>query len=426
MVYQQNSIGKRKLANLNDSNNKPITNSTRRPVSSQSNSESPMSNRASKLKSLVTSDLGQKSLKTSGLKSSKNQDDPTEQPKNKFQKTNNTFNKLKCSNDTTAGLNKKPHIKQQNQLDSKQNRLTQSQQPYNYFNDVYNGETFNFASLANYQQQEKFYEQRIKSLREQLEKMKSYKKLSDQASLRESAIKAEILDFKVENGNFNHLAQFLSEVAQIERESIENISIVNNWYEKQKSEVELQYNLEHRRAIQEFQDKRKELKENLLNDHEEKRKQVETDRNVIDINMDTADIKPTNTRKLRHRNKNQTNSGQANFDYSNMDSNSFDLESANHLHGSNSIIASSAVLLQNSVLSASLINTSAVGLVSGANGTAACLNGSGSNHYNGSYFGNSVLNNLASSNERKRKIGPAALTFTISEDEINEDLKCLS
>lgn len=323
--------------------------------------------------------------------------------------------------------------KQPNQLESKcRQRFAQPQnQPYNFLNDTYNGETFNFESFENYQKQENFYEQRIKSLREQLEKMKSFKKLSTQASLRSSAIKAEISDFKVESG-FNHLSKFLHDVAQIERESAENISIVNNWHEKQKSEVELQYNLEHRRAIQEFQDKRKELKENLRNDNEEKRRQVEIDRNLLDINMDISDVKPTTTRKLRRRFNvnpiaNLPNSAQANFDYS-MDSNSFDIESASHHHNSNSIMSSSAVLLQSSVLCASLINASTVGLVSGSNVASGCLNGSGSNHYNSIYFGNNVLNNNISSsnNERKRKFGPAALTFTISEDEINEDLKCLS
>ena len=372
----------------------------------------------------------------STLKSSKIQDDQPEQSKTKFQKTNSDRNssfKVKCTNDTfSSGLNKKLNSKQHYQPESKHyQRLThQQQKPYNFFNDSYNGETFNFESLENYQKQEKFYEQRIKSLREQLEKMKSFQKLSTQASLRSSAIKAEISDFKVESG-FNHLAKFLCDVAQIERESAENISIVNNWHEKLKSEVEFQYNLEHRRAIQEFQEKRKELKENLRNDNEEKRRQVEVDRNLLDINMDISDVKPTTTRKLRRRFNvnpitNLTNNAQANFDFP-MDSNSFEIEAASHHIGNSSIMSSSAVLLQSSVLGASLINASTVGLVSGANVAAGCLNGSGSSHYNSSYFGNSVLNNLsASNNERKRKFGPAALTFTISEDEINEDLKCLS
>lgn len=435
MVFHQTSIGKRKLANLNESN-KTIPNSARRPASGSSNNDSPISNRTAKLKSLANVDFSNKSLKPT-LKPSKNQDDLPDQSKTKFQKSNsdrsNSF-KVKCTNETYSnGLNKKMNSKQPNQLESKcRQRFAQPQnQPYNFLNDTYNGETFNFESFENYQKQENFYEQRIKSLREQLEKMKSFKKLSTQASLRSSAIKAEISDFKVESG-FNHLSKFLHDVAQIERESAENISIVNNWHEKQKSEVELQYNLEHRRAIQEFQDKRKELKENLRNDNEEKRRQVEIDRNLLDINMDISDVKPTTTRKLRRRFNvnpiaNLPNSAQANFDYS-MDSNSFDIESASHHHNSNSIMSSSAVLLQSSVLCASLINASTVGLVSGSNVAGGCLNGSGSNHYNSIYFGNNVLNNNISSsnNERKRKFGPAALTFTISEDEINEDLKCLS
>jgi len=258
--------------------------------------------------------------------------------------------------------------------------------------------------------------------------------MAKENTLNITTIHNEINEYKDESG-FNYLSKFLSEINQIEKESTENISIVNNWYEKQKAEVEQQYNIESKRAVQEFQDKRRELKDNLKNDNEDKRRQIENDKNIIDINMDNTDPKPQTTRKLRRRFNvpisNLVSGPSANFDYS-MDSNSFDIDSAHHLIGnnSNSIMNSSTVLLQGGVVTAaglSIINStnSIVASALASNVNSSCLNVSSVNNY----FANSILNNFVSNNNDrnlKRKLGPAAITFTISEDEINEDLKCLS
>jgi hypothetical protein len=72
----------------------------------------------------------------------------------------------------------------------------------------------------------------------------------------------------------------------------------------QKGEAMAQYAVEHGRAIQEFQDKRRELKEGLRNENEEKKRQIEVDRHQLDINMDTSEHKPKVTRKLRRRGNN--------------------------------------------------------------------------------------------------------------------------
>lgn len=55
------------------------------------------------------------------------------------------------------------------------------------------------------------------------------------------------------------------------------------------------------RSIHEFQERRKELKETLRNEHEDARKQIEIERQTLDINSDVIEAKPAPTRNLRRR-----------------------------------------------------------------------------------------------------------------------------
>jgi len=87
----------------------------------------------------------------------------------------------------------------------------------------------------------------------------------------------------------------------------------------QKSEAMATFNLECSRAVQEFQDKRRELKESLKSENEDKRRQIEVDRHLLDINMDMTDAKPKVTRKLRRRGN--ANAGLSGADF-NVDSSS--------------------------------------------------------------------------------------------------------
>lgn len=65
--------------------------------------------------------------------------------------------------------------------------------------------------------------------------------------------------------------------------------------------LEREYTLEKTAADKEYEDKKIDLRENLLTDYEDKRKMIENERNTMELNSDSTEIKPTVTRKLRRR-----------------------------------------------------------------------------------------------------------------------------
>lgn len=65
--------------------------------------------------------------------------------------------------------------------------------------------------------------------------------------------------------------------------------------------VDRDHYLEKQAAIKEFEEKKADLKENLLSDFEDRRKMIETERHTMELTGDSAEVKPTVTRKLRRR-----------------------------------------------------------------------------------------------------------------------------
>lgn len=65
--------------------------------------------------------------------------------------------------------------------------------------------------------------------------------------------------------------------------------------------VERDYILEKKAASKEYEEKKADLKENLLTDFDEKRKLIETERHTMELMGDSMEVKPTVTRKLRRR-----------------------------------------------------------------------------------------------------------------------------
>lgn len=65
--------------------------------------------------------------------------------------------------------------------------------------------------------------------------------------------------------------------------------------------VERDYILEKKAASKEYEEKKADLKENLLTDFDEKRKLIETERHTMELMGDCMEVKPTITRKLRRR-----------------------------------------------------------------------------------------------------------------------------
>ncbi|XP_015124402.1 sin3 histone deacetylase corepressor complex component SDS3 isoform X2 [Diachasma alloeum] len=65
--------------------------------------------------------------------------------------------------------------------------------------------------------------------------------------------------------------------------------------------AEKDYKLEQKAAAKEYEEKKVDLKENLLADMEEKRKMIESDRQTMELAGDSTEVKPVMTRKLRRR-----------------------------------------------------------------------------------------------------------------------------
>ncbi|GFQ96780.1 sin3 histone deacetylase corepressor complex component SDS3 [Trichonephila clavata] len=65
--------------------------------------------------------------------------------------------------------------------------------------------------------------------------------------------------------------------------------------------IERDYILEREAAHKEYEDKKIELRENLICDLEEKKRIIETERSTVDLTSDTWEVKTVTTRKLRRR-----------------------------------------------------------------------------------------------------------------------------
>ncbi|XP_072353090.1 sin3 histone deacetylase corepressor complex component SDS3 isoform X2 [Scyliorhinus torazame] len=66
-------------------------------------------------------------------------------------------------------------------------------------------------------------------------------------------------------------------------------------------QVERNYIKEKKAAVKEFEDKKIELKENLIAELEEKKKMIENERLTMELTGDSMEVKPIMTRKLRRR-----------------------------------------------------------------------------------------------------------------------------
>jgi hypothetical protein len=151
------------------------------------------------------------------------------------------------------------------------------------------------------------------------------------------------------------------------------------------------------------------------------RKQIDIDRNCLDINTDIADTKPPPSRNLRRRNNVLNNTA---YDH-NVDT---DVDSSVLIQSS--VISGLAAGGVN-ILGANLsVSNSATSMILGQFSNSATNNlTSHANTINGFYssLNNVGLNNSLGQvvNDRKRKLIPSTITFAINEDDVNEDIKFL-
>ncbi|KAL7648031.1 UNVERIFIED_CONTAM: hypothetical protein RMT77_001648 [Armadillidium vulgare] len=81
----------------------------------------------------------------------------------------------------------------------------------------------------------------------------------------------------------------------------ERLKLNDLWRDLEMECVEREYFADRRLAAQEFEEKKAELKENLLLELEDKKKIIEQERYSLELTGDSMEYKPVSTRKLRRR-----------------------------------------------------------------------------------------------------------------------------
>ncbi|XP_062600232.1 sin3 histone deacetylase corepressor complex component SDS3-like [Saccostrea cucullata] len=102
------------------------------------------------------------------------------------------------------------------------------------------------------------------------------------------------------------LPEYIKKRKKIDQNYKERIRINEIWREFELDVVEREYIKEKKASVKDFEEKKIELKENLILEFEEKKKNIENERNSMDLTggfllSDSMEIKPVTTRKLRRR-----------------------------------------------------------------------------------------------------------------------------
>ncbi|XP_026747710.1 sin3 histone deacetylase corepressor complex component SDS3 isoform X1 [Trichoplusia ni] len=95
--------------------------------------------------------------------------------------------------------------------------------------------------------------------------------------------------------------EFLRRVKRLEHQLHERLRLNKIYREHMYDVVEKEYISEKKAAAKEFEEKKIELRENLLNDFEDKRKMIENERHSMELNGDSMEVKPVMKRILRRR-----------------------------------------------------------------------------------------------------------------------------
>ncbi|KAL0842442.1 hypothetical protein ABMA28_014542 [Loxostege sticticalis] len=95
--------------------------------------------------------------------------------------------------------------------------------------------------------------------------------------------------------------EFLRRVKRLEHQLHERLRLNRIYKDHMYDVVEREYIAEKKAAAKEFEEKKIELRENLLNDFEDKRKMIENERHSMELNGDSMEVKPVMKRILRRR-----------------------------------------------------------------------------------------------------------------------------
>ncbi|RVE45272.1 hypothetical protein evm_010094 [Chilo suppressalis] len=95
--------------------------------------------------------------------------------------------------------------------------------------------------------------------------------------------------------------EYLRRVKRLEHQLHERLRLNKIYKDHMFDVVEREYAAEKKAAAKEFEEKKIELRENLLNDFEDKRKMIENERHSMELNGDSMEVKPVMKRILRRR-----------------------------------------------------------------------------------------------------------------------------
>lgn len=95
--------------------------------------------------------------------------------------------------------------------------------------------------------------------------------------------------------------EYIRRVRKLELQYNERLRVNTIYREFSIECVEREFITEKKAAVKEYDEKRADLKENLISDFEEKRKSIEVERYTMELTGDSTEAKPTVTRKLRRR-----------------------------------------------------------------------------------------------------------------------------
>lgn len=103
---------------------------------------------------------------------------------------------------------------------------------------------------------------------------------------------------QLQEGTLQEYQKRMKKLDQQYRERIRNAEL---FLQLETEQVERNYIKEKKAAVKEFEDKKVELKENLIAELEEKKKMIENEKLTMELTGDSMEVKPIMTRKLRRR-----------------------------------------------------------------------------------------------------------------------------
>ncbi|KAM4707929.1 sin3 histone deacetylase corepressor complex component SDS3 isoform 3-T3 [Discoglossus pictus] len=97
------------------------------------------------------------------------------------------------------------------------------------------------------------------------------------------------------------LQEYQKRMKKLDQQYKERLRNAELFLQLETDQVERNYIKEKKAAVKEFEDKKIELKENLIAELEEKKKMIENEKLTMELTGDSMEVKPIMTRKLRRR-----------------------------------------------------------------------------------------------------------------------------